>query len=113
MELNRLQNIVISLDKAKYCLGQPGQARGPPLLLMSDADVAEYLWNGERSVARRAARAAAAAMLAQQVGGLLALRLLHYFAGDCVLATAAPNHPAAVSCCCHACCALGGFCASD
>jgi hypothetical protein len=62
-----LQNIVISLDKAKYCLGQQGQCREAPLVLMSDGEVAEYLWNGERSIARRAVRAAAAAMLAQQV----------------------------------------------
>jgi hypothetical protein len=68
VELNRLQNIVISLDKAKYCLGQQGQCREAPLVLMSDAEVAEYLWNGERSVARKVVRAAAAAMLAQQVG---------------------------------------------
>jgi hypothetical protein len=68
VELNRLQNIVISLDKAKYCLGQSGQCRAAPLVLMSDAEVAEYLWNGERSVARKVVRAAAAAMLAQQVG---------------------------------------------
>jgi hypothetical protein len=68
VELNRLQNIVISLDKAKYCLSQAGQCREAPLVLMSDGEVAEYLWNGERSVARRAVRAAAAAMLAQQVG---------------------------------------------
>jgi hypothetical protein len=43
---------------------------------MSDAEVAEYLWNGERSVARRVVRAAAAAMLAQQVRVLVSSRVL-------------------------------------
>lgn len=72
VELNRLQNIVISLDKAKYCLNQPGQCKEPPLILLSDDEVADYLWNGERSVAKRAVRAAAAYMLPPQVRQMVA-----------------------------------------
>eukprot|EP00878_Enallax_costatus_P028162 GHUV01030381.1.p1 GENE.GHUV01030381.1~~GHUV01030381.1.p1 ORF type:complete len:660 (+),score=307.55 GHUV01030381.1:240-1982(+) len=68
VELNRLQNICISLDKAKHCLNQPGQCRDPPLALLTDEEVAEYLWNGDRSVARRAVKAAAAQILEQEVG---------------------------------------------
>lgn len=36
---NRLQNIVITLDKVKRFLRQPGQPLGPPLQLLSDEEV--------------------------------------------------------------------------
>lgn len=67
VELNRLQNICISLDKAKHCLNQPGQCRDPPLAVMTDEEVAEYLWEGDKSVAKRAVKAAAAQILEKEV----------------------------------------------
>jgi Protein SET DOMAIN GROUP 2 C-terminal len=45
---NRLQNVVITLDKVKMILGKPGQVQGPPLRMLSDAEVAEHLWTGEK-----------------------------------------------------------------
>jgi hypothetical protein len=42
---NRLQNVVITLDKVKLCMEQ-GQCREPPLRLLADAEVAEHLWTG-------------------------------------------------------------------
>lgn len=67
VELNRLHNIVITLDKAKYVLSQPGQSREPLLALLSDEEVAAHLWNGERSIARRCVKAAAAVLLGDEV----------------------------------------------
>lgn len=58
MAENRLQNVVITLDKVKHFLRQPGQPQGPPLRPCSPAEVAEFLWSGEGSVARRVADAA-------------------------------------------------------
>jgi hypothetical protein len=68
VELNRLQNISITLDKAKHCLNQPGQGRTAPLALLTDAEVAEHLWNGEKSVVKRAIRAASSVILEPSVG---------------------------------------------
>ncbi|KAL4445829.1 hypothetical protein ABPG77_009028 [Micractinium sp. CCAP 211/92] len=53
---NRLQNVVITLDKVKMVLRAPNQAQGPCLRLLSDEEAAEYLWDGPRSVARRILR---------------------------------------------------------
>lgn len=50
---NRLQNVVITLDKVKMVLRAPNQAQGPCLRLLTDEEAAEYLWDGPRSVARR------------------------------------------------------------
>ena len=50
---NRLQNLVITLDKVKHVLRQPGQPQTPPLRLLSDAAVAAALWSAPDSVARR------------------------------------------------------------
>jgi len=52
---NRLQNVVITLDKVKLCMEQ-GQCREPPLRLLADAEVAEHLWTGARARARRRTR---------------------------------------------------------
>ena len=57
---NRLQNIVITLDKVKRYLGEPGQPQGPPLHALTDAEATEFLWFGPRSVMRRALLHAAA-----------------------------------------------------
>lgn len=43
---NRLQNIVITLDKIKLALRQPSQPESPPLVLAAAKDVVDYLWNG-------------------------------------------------------------------
>ncbi len=43
---NRLQNVVITLDKVKLCLSKPGQCLNAPLRLLTDSEVAEYLWTG-------------------------------------------------------------------
>lgn len=56
---NRLQNVVITLDKVKLCLERPGQPQGSPLRMASDQEVLQHLWTGERSVARRLLRCAA------------------------------------------------------
>ena len=45
---NRLQNVVITLDKVKLCM-QQGQCRDPPLRVLSDAEVVEHLWSGARA----------------------------------------------------------------
>ena len=50
---NRLQNLVITLDKVKHVLRQPGQPQGAPLRALSDSEAAEMLWTGVDSVARR------------------------------------------------------------
>lgn len=57
---NRLQNIVITLDKVKRYLGEEGQPQGPPLHALTGAEAAVFLWKGERSVMRRALLHAAA-----------------------------------------------------
>ena len=41
----RLQNLVITMEKLKYCLGQPGQKRQPPLNILSAKEVVNILWN--------------------------------------------------------------------
>lgn len=47
MTANRLQNIVITLDKVKMVLAAPGQSQGSAIYLLSDAEVLDHLWNGE------------------------------------------------------------------
>lgn len=47
MTANRLQNIVITLDKVKMVLAAPGQSQGPAIYLLSDAEVLDHLWHGE------------------------------------------------------------------
>ena len=46
MSDNRLQNVVITLDKVKLCLSKPGQCLNAPLRLLTDSEVVEYLWTG-------------------------------------------------------------------
>lgn len=43
---NRIQNIVITLDKIRLALRQPSQPEAPPLMLLAEEDVVEYLWQG-------------------------------------------------------------------
>ncbi len=57
--MNRIQNIVITLDKVRMVLKQPNQTVDPPLCQITDAQVASYLWNGSTSVAKRLLRGAA------------------------------------------------------
>lgn len=57
---NRLQNLVVTLDKAKYFLrNQPPEMRGPPLRYLTDKEVVEQLWLGPESVAIKASQAVA------------------------------------------------------
>ncbi len=49
MSDNRLQNVVITLDKVKLCM-QQGQCRDPPLRFLSDAEIVEHLWSGARAI---------------------------------------------------------------
>ena len=44
---NRVQNVAITLDKARLVLQQPGQSQQPPLRLCSDEEVMDHLWSGE------------------------------------------------------------------
>ena len=57
--MNRVQNIVITLDKIRMVLKQPNQTADPPLRRIADAQVASYLWNGPTSVAKRLLRGSA------------------------------------------------------
>ena len=41
----RLQNLVITMEKLKYCLGQQGQNLQPPLKILSAKEVVKILWN--------------------------------------------------------------------
>ena len=41
------------LLQVKVCLRQPGQPQSPPLRMLSDTEVVEHLWTGERAIARR------------------------------------------------------------
>ena len=52
---NRLQNIVITLDKVKLCLHKSGNTCKPPLRLLSDEEVTDYLWTGEQCPSHPAA----------------------------------------------------------
>lgn len=56
---NRVQNILITMDKVKLCLRVPGQTCSPPLRLLTDAEVVAHLWSGEKSIAKRLIRKAA------------------------------------------------------
>ena len=55
---SRLQNVVITVDKVKYVLSQSGpQAQScAPLRRLTDAEAADHVWNGDRSIARRLLR---------------------------------------------------------
>ena len=42
-----------SVCQVKVCLRQPGQPQAPPLRPLTEAEVVEHLWTGERAIARR------------------------------------------------------------
>lgn len=46
---NRLQNVVITLDKVRMVLAQSGQPKTPCLRKLSDEEVVDHLWTGERT----------------------------------------------------------------
>eukprot|EP00803_Ostreobium_quekettii_P008883 evm.model.scf_335EXC.9 EVM.evm.TU.scf_335EXC.9 scf_335EXC:53090-63556(+) len=55
VKANRVHNLVVTLDKAKYFLRkQPSDMQGPPLRLLSDKEVLEHLWTGDDSIAKKA-----------------------------------------------------------
>lgn len=46
--------ILVAPDRqVKVCLRQPGQPQAPPLRPLTEAEVVEHLWTGERAIARR------------------------------------------------------------
>ena len=56
----RLTNLVVTLDKIKYALRQPGQCRAPFLRPLRDDEIVEHLWLGPHGIFRRAVDAMAA-----------------------------------------------------
>ena len=44
---NRVQNVVITLDKVKLTLSRQGQCQRSPLRLLDSDEVTEYLWTGD------------------------------------------------------------------
>ena len=82
----RLQNIIITLDKIKYVLRQPGQCRAPFLRPLTEEEVVDHLWSGEHGVLKRAAEEAT---IAAKCKGALAKRQRDRGGG----ATAAPPKP--------------------
>ncbi|KXZ45516.1 hypothetical protein GPECTOR_53g102 [Gonium pectorale] len=56
---NRVQQIVITLDKVKHVLRQPDQLQTAPMRLLSEDEVVEHLWSGANSVAKRTLKCAA------------------------------------------------------
>ena len=44
---NRVQNVVITLDKVKLTLSRQGQCQRSPLRLLDTDEVTEYLWTGD------------------------------------------------------------------
>lgn len=58
--INRVQNVVITLDKLKMFLQTvPGQPQDPMLRLLNDQEVADYLWNDNKSIAKKILRGTA------------------------------------------------------
>jgi len=58
--VNRVQNVVVTLDKIKMFLQSDlDQPQGPLLRLLPDKEVANYLWNDSKSIAKRLLRGAA------------------------------------------------------
>ena len=49
----RLTNLVVTLDKVRYVLSQPGQRRSPFFRRLSDDEIVDHLWSGEHSIFRR------------------------------------------------------------
>ena len=45
---NRVQNVVITLDKVKLTLSRPGQCQRAPLRLLDSEEVTDYLWTGDQ-----------------------------------------------------------------
>ncbi|GIL69137.1 hypothetical protein Vretifemale_124 [Volvox reticuliferus] len=56
---NRVQQIVITLDKVKHVLRQPGQLQAAPMRLLTEAEMVAHLWSGANSVAKRVLKNAA------------------------------------------------------
>ena len=61
--MNRVQNIVITLDKIRMVLKQPTQTTEPPLRRMTDSQVASHLWNGSNSISKRLLKGCAALLV--------------------------------------------------
>jgi len=55
---NRVQNIVITLDKVRMFLGQAGQPQDPCLRLLEEKEVIDFLWTGSKSIVSRLLRGA-------------------------------------------------------
>ena len=59
---NRLQNVVITLDKVRMFLSQPGQPQTPVLRPLTEEELVHHLWVGAKSIAKRLLRCVAAAL---------------------------------------------------
>ncbi|GFR46120.1 hypothetical protein Agub_g7609 [Astrephomene gubernaculifera] len=57
---NRVQQIVITLDKVKHVLRQPGQLQTPPMRKLTEPEELAHLWSGANSIAKRVLKSAAA-----------------------------------------------------
>ena len=68
---NRLQNVVITLDKVRMFLSQPGQPQSPCIRILNDQEIVEHLWSGFKSVAKKTLRYVSGAL----VGGAAARRI--------------------------------------
>ena len=58
----RIQNLVVTLDKIKYVLRQPGQCQAPFLRPLSDDEIVAHLWDGPHGILKRAVDAAGTAV---------------------------------------------------
>lgn len=56
---NRVQNIVITLDKVRMFLKQQSQTREPYLRILQESEVINHLWNGPKSISKRLLRGCA------------------------------------------------------
>lgn len=48
--MNRLQSIVVVLDKVRYLLNRPGQLADPPLHWLEGSEVIHHVWKGPSSL---------------------------------------------------------------
>jgi len=46
-------DLILCCVQVKVCLRRPGQPQGPPLRPLTEPEVVEHLWTGERAIARR------------------------------------------------------------
>lgn len=65
---NRVQNVAITLDKVRMFLrGVSDQPQTPPLRLLTDDEVVDYLWSSPKSVGRRIFKQTVAVLAAPSI----------------------------------------------